>query len=232
MAGISARTFWIVCAVLVLVLIVLAVGEFSNGFGLYATTTSSVGKAGPRGPVGAQGPAGATGSPGPTGAPGPQGVQGIAGPRGLGTSPSTGSAGTYFVDADSFVNSFIEIPTSDVSGTSTTLASEYFVGSAPVTNSHGRQVGTFSAKFVAMQSVSGITVDVDAYFRTSSGLDTTWSTFQTVSNLELDSIEAALVGESRVAVDQKVGSSYFGKSYDLHVSSSSGRIAFAFYPAS
>lgn len=227
MVGVSRRAFAITVAVLVLALLALAIVDIVQGASLRDTTASSTSTPGPRGPAGPAGATGPTGAPGPEGSPGPQGLTGATGATGP-EPAKNGAAGRYFIDANAFLNSFVEIPTSNVSVDSTTISSSELAGSTPVYNSSGTAVGTFSATFLSVQNSSGITTDVTAFFRTSSGLDATWSTPATSVNLELSSIEHALLGESRVAVNTKVGSSYFAKSYDLVVVASGARFYFSF----
>src|ERR1700675_947537 len=55
---------------------------------------------------------------------------------------------TYYLNISDFANSFIEIPTSNVSGDSTTIASSYLAGRAPLYDKHNRKVGICSASFL------------------------------------------------------------------------------------
>src|SRR5437016_2852051 len=52
---------------------------------------------------------------------------------------------SYYLFIEDFIQSFIEIPTSNVSGDSSTIASSYLAGRAPIYNMKNQKVGTCSA---------------------------------------------------------------------------------------
>lgn len=142
------------------------------------------------------------------------------------TEPSTI---TYYLNISDFADSFIQIPTSNVSGSSTTSASSYLAGRAPIYDVDNMQVGTCSASFLNMQTNEGIFTDISNYLATDGGLIVTWFTPTTLINLELDSIINSMVTECTTTVTTKVGvSPFFGQTFNLIVSSSGGKIYFQF----
>jgi hypothetical protein len=202
-----------------------------------------VGPEGPQGPAGPQGepgalatpaprvtglpgPAGPPGSTGPIGPQGPTGAQGPAAPR-----PAAIDGGTYHLVLADLESSLIEIPTSNVSAGSTTIASNYLAGTTALLDTHGDKVGTFSATFLSMQTSDGITTTVENHLRTDAGLIVNWSTTAAPLDLELSSILRSVVTRSTVTVTTRSGSSvYFGHDFDLVVSTNATEAAFRFDP--
>lgn len=136
---------------------------------------------------------------------------------------------TYYLYIVDFANSFIQIPTSNVSGDSTTIASSYLAGRAPIYDAHNVKVGTCSASFLSMQTSDGIFTDISNYLSADNGLIVTWFTPTTLINLELDSIIHSMVTECTVVVTTKVGfAPLFGQTFNLIVSSDSEKIYFEF----
>ncbi len=134
---------------------------------------------------------------------------------------------SYYLNVSDFVNSFIEIPTSNVSGGSSTIASSYLAGRAPVYNTQNIQVGTCSASFLNMQTADGIFTDISNYLSIDNGLIVTWFTPTTLINLELDTIVNSMVTECIVKASTKVGvNPFYGKNFNMIVSSDSGKIYF------
>jgi len=141
----------------------------------------------------------------------------------------------YYLNIDDFASSFIEIPTSNVTGSgSPTIASSYLAGRAPLFTLDGNvQVGTCSASFLNMQTSENIFTDISNYISTVDGLIVTWFTPTTLLNLALDSVINGMVTEAIVKVTTKVGASrFFGKTYDMVVSSDGQHINFKFTPTS
>lgn len=137
---------------------------------------------------------------------------------------------SYYLKIDDFVKSFIQIPTNNLLGDSTTISSDYLAGRAPLYNSTTNlEVGTCSASFLCIQNSENIYTDIANYISTVDGLIVTWFTPTNLVNLELDSIINGMVTEAIVKVTTKVGASlYFGKTYDLIVSSDGTNINFEF----
>lgn len=136
---------------------------------------------------------------------------------------------TYYLYIADFANSFIQIPTSNVSGDSTTIASSYLAGRAPIYNADNLKAGTCSASFLSMQTDDGIFTDISNYLSADNGLIVTWFTPTTLINLELDSIINSMVTECTVTATTKVGfAPLFGQTFDLIVSSDSEKIYFQF----
>jgi hypothetical protein len=136
---------------------------------------------------------------------------------------------TYYLYIADFADSFIEIPTSNVSGDSSTIDSSYLAGRAPIYNGNGMKVGTCSASFLSMQNADGIYTDISNYLTADNGLIVTWFTPTTLLNLELDTIINSMVTECTVVVTTKVGFSLvFGQTFDLIVSSDGEKIYFQF----
>lgn len=134
---------------------------------------------------------------------------------------------SYYLYISDFIQSFIEIPTSNVSGDSTTISSKYLAGRAPLYNKHGEKVGTCSASFLCMQNADGIFTDISNYLSVDNGLIVTWFTPTTLINLELDSIVHSMVTECIVLASTKVGfNPFYGKTFNMVVSSDDEKIYF------
>ncbi len=136
---------------------------------------------------------------------------------------------TYYLYVADFANSFIEIPTSNVSVDSSTIASSYLAGRAPIYNVNNIKVGTCSASFLNMQNADGIYTDISNYLSSDDGLIVTWFTPTKLINLELDSIVNSMVTECQVVAATKVGfAPFYGQTFNLIVSSDSEKIYFKF----
>lgn len=136
---------------------------------------------------------------------------------------------TYYLYIADFANSFIQIPTSNVSGDSSTIASSYLAGRAPIYDVNNKKFGTCSASFLSMQTGEGIFTDIANYLAADNGLIVTWFTPTTLINLELDSIIHSMVTQCIVTVTTKIGfSPFFGQTFNLIVSSDAQRIYFQF----
>jgi len=136
---------------------------------------------------------------------------------------------TYYLYISDFAESFIEIPTSNVSVESPIIASSYLAGRASIYDATNMKVGICSASFLSMQTADGIFTDISNYLAADNGLIVTWFTPTTLINLELDSIVNSMVTECTVVVTTKVGVSlFFGQTFDLIVSSDNGKIYFQF----
>lgn len=136
---------------------------------------------------------------------------------------------TYYLNIADFAESFIQIPTSNVAVDSSTIDSSYLAGRAPIYNVNNVKVGTCSASFLSMQTADGIYTDISNYLSADNGLIVTWFTPTTLINLELDSIINSMVTECTVVATTKVGfAPFFGQTFDLIVSSDSGKIYFQF----
>ncbi len=147
-----------------------------------------------------------------------------------GTHCANSEAMTYYLYIADFAQSFIAIPTSNLSGSSTTIASSYLAGRAPLYDSNNKKVGICSASFLSMKTSDGIFTDISNYISVAgNGLIVTWFTPTTLINLELDSIIHGMVTECIVEVTTKVGlSPLFGQTFNLIVSSDSEKIHFQF----
>lgn len=133
----------------------------------------------------------------------------------------------YYLYIDDFVDSFIEIPTSNVSADSSTISSKYLAGRAPVYDRHHKKVGTCSASFLCMQNSKGIYTDISNYLSVDNGLVISWFTPTTLINLELDSIAHSMVTECIVLANTKIGfNPYYGKKFNMIVSSDNKKIYF------
>ena len=225
--GLSRRVFIPLFAVVVAALLTLAGFQIADGL------TNRVGPAGPAGPAGESGPRGEAGIS-PTPIPGPTGAIGATGPRGL-PAPQLAAidGGTYHLAIADLADSLIEIPTSNVSVSSTTLASSYLAGSTALFDAHGNSVGTYSATFLSMQGVDGITTTVENHVTTDGGLIVSWSTMGAPANMQLDSILGSVATQATVTDTTKSGSSkYFGHRFALVVAASATDISFRFGPLS
>jgi len=138
---------------------------------------------------------------------------------------------TYYLFVEDFIKSFIEIPTSNVSGDSTTTSSKYLAGRAPVYNLKNEKVGTCSASFLCMQNQeASIFTDISNYLSIDNGLIVSWFTPTTLLNLELDTITRSMVTECIVLASTKVGfNPFYGKYFNMIVSSDQSKIYFQLY---
>lgn len=135
----------------------------------------------------------------------------------------------YSLSISEFANSFIQIPTSNVSGDSTTISSSYLAGRAAIYDVNNNKVGTCSASFLNMQNADGIYTDISNYITVNNGLVVSWFTPTTLINLELDSIINSMVTECMVTASTAIGvNPFYGQTFNLIVSSSGGRIYFEF----
>lgn len=142
-------------------------------------------------------------------------------------APRTHRKLSYYLYIQDFIDSMIEIPTSNVSVDSTTISSLYLAGRAPLYNRRGENVGTCSASFLCMQNSEGIFTDISNYLSVDNGLIVTWFTPTTLINLELDSIIHSMVTECIVIASTKVGfNPYYGKTFNMVVSSDDQKIYF------
>jgi len=136
---------------------------------------------------------------------------------------------TYYLYISDFAESFIEIPTSNVSPDSPTIGSTYLAGRSAVYDQDNNKVGTCSASFLCMQNADGIYTDISNYFSVDSGLIVTWFTPTTLINLELDSIINSMVTECMVVASTNVGfNPFYGQTFSLIVSSDDEKIYFEF----
>ena len=136
---------------------------------------------------------------------------------------------TYYLFVSDFADSFIQIPTSNVSGSSPTISSTYLAGRAAIYNQVNDKVGTCSASFLCMQNADGIYTDISNFISVDSGLIVTWFTPTTLINLELDTIVNSMVTECLVEATTKVGANpFYGETFSLIVSSVDGKIYFEF----
>ena len=134
---------------------------------------------------------------------------------------------SYYLYVEDFIESFIEIPTSNVSVDSSTISSTYLAGRAPIYNTQDEKVGTCSASFLCMQNEDGIYTDISNYLSVDNGLIVSWFTPTTLINLELDSIIHSMVTECIVVASTKIGfNPFYGKTFNMIVSSDDEKIYF------
>ncbi len=134
---------------------------------------------------------------------------------------------SYYLYTADFINSFIEIPTSNVSVDSSTISSTYLAGRAPIYNEKNEKVGTCSASFLCMQNADGIYTDISNYLSVDNGLVISWFTPTTLINLELDTIIHSMVTECIVRASTKIGfNPFYGKTFNMIVSADDTKIYF------
>ncbi len=135
---------------------------------------------------------------------------------------------SYYLYVDDFIQSFIEIPTSNVLGNSSTLDSRYLAGRAALYNNLDEKIGTCSASFLCMQNANGsIYTDISNYLSVDNGIVISWLTPTTLANLELDSIVHSMVTECIVPASTKIGfNPFYGKVFNMIVSSDDQKIYF------
>lgn len=137
---------------------------------------------------------------------------------------------SYYLYTADFIKSFIEIPTSNVSGDSSTISSKYLAGRAPIYDKFNKKAGTCSASFLCMQNNDGIFTDISNYLSVDNGLIVSWFTPTTLINLELDSIIHSMVTECIVKASTKIGfNPFYGKTFNMIVSSDQSKIYFKLY---
>lgn len=133
----------------------------------------------------------------------------------------------YYLYVQDFINSFISIPTTNVLVDSSTIASKYLAGRAPLYNKKNEKVGVCSASFLCMQNADGIFTDISNYISVDNGLIISWFTPTTLINLELDTIVHSMVTECIVRSTTKVGfNPFYGKTFNMIVSSDDQKIYF------
>lgn len=146
-----------------------------------------------------------------------------------GARPTEPATITYYLYIADFAQSFIQIPTSNVSGDSSTLASSYLAGRAAIYDVNNIKAGTCSASFLSMQNADGIYTDISNFLSADNGLIVTWFTPTKLLNLELDSIIHSMVTDCTVVATTKVGfAPFFGQTFNLIVSSDDQKIYFNF----
>lgn len=134
---------------------------------------------------------------------------------------------SYYLYVQDFIDSFIDIPTSNVSVYSSTISSKYLAGRAPIYNKRNKKVGTCSASFLCMQNADGIFTDISNYLSVDNGLIVSWFTPTTLINLELDSIIHSMVTECIVKASTKIGfNPFYGEDFNMIVSSDDQKIYF------
>lgn len=134
---------------------------------------------------------------------------------------------SYYLYTKDFIESFIAIPTSNVSVDSSTISSKYLAGRAALYNAKGKKVGTCSASFLCMQNEDGIYTDISNYLSVDNGLVISWFTPTTLINLALDSVLHSMVTECIVKASTKVGfNPFYGKTFNMIVSSDNKKIYF------
>lgn len=133
----------------------------------------------------------------------------------------------YYLFVDDFIESFIEIPTSNVLVDSSTISSSYLAGRAPLYDLQNNKVGTCSASFLCMQNEDGIFTDISNYLSVDNGLIVSWFTPTKLINLELDTIVHSMVTECIVIASTKIGfNPFYGKKFNMVVSSDDEKIYF------
>ena len=134
---------------------------------------------------------------------------------------------SYYLYIEEFINSFIEIPSANVSTESSTISSRYLAGRATIYNRHWQKAGTCSASFLCMQNADGIYTDISNYLSVNNGLIVSWFTPTTLINLEEDSIVRSMVTKCIVVASTKIGfNPYYGKKFNMIVSSDNEKIYF------
>ncbi len=134
---------------------------------------------------------------------------------------------SYYLYTEDFINSFIKIPTCNVSVDSSTTSSKYLAGRASIYNEINEKVGTCSASFLCMQNEEGIYTDISNYLSVDNGLVISWFTPTTLINLELDSVIHSMVTECIVVASTKIGfNPFYGKTFNMIVSSDDEKIYF------
>jgi hypothetical protein len=136
---------------------------------------------------------------------------------------------SYYLYISDFIDSFIEIPTSNLASTTLTLESSYLAGRAAVYDKKNKKVGTCSASFLNMQNEDGIYTDISNFLSIDNGLIVSWFTPTKLVNLLEDSLVNSMVTECMVVATTKIGiNPFYGQSFNLIVSSDGEKIYFEF----
>jgi hypothetical protein len=206
------------------------------------SSRGSKGAAGSKGEHGQRGKVGATGEQGTDGVPGLNGLRGLPGINGSdglngeqgADAPTTTSASPtgpenthYLIKSDELILSLVQLPTSNVDGSSTTIASTYLYGRSNLYDLDSVKVGTYSATFIALQDSNGIYVDISNSLVTDGGVVFNWQTTEPIANLELSTIVDAIKSDRSLTIDSSISSTvYFGQRYDLSFSGTGSDIVF------
>jgi hypothetical protein len=136
---------------------------------------------------------------------------------------------TYYLKIEEFIKCLVEIPTQPLTDD---VKSTSLYGRANIYNEENNTIGTCSASFSCSQNSFDTYSDIINYISTVDGLIVSWLTPSTLINLELDSIINGMVTECIVNCNTKIGaeSIFYGKTFNLKVSSSDGKIYFYFTP--
>lgn len=128
------------------------------------------------------------------------------------------------------VKEFIE-NTSDIAVTPNdgNVTSSYFGGVTPLYDIYGQPIGNCSATFYTFNTGDGYYTIIQNNIATDDGLILTWTTPTKLANLEADSVFNGMVTECLVKCTTKIGRSdkYYGRNYNMIVSSDSGKIVFS-----
>lgn len=134
---------------------------------------------------------------------------------------------SYYLYIEDFINSCILIPTCPAPEGSSTIASKYFAGRAPIYNMQDKMAGTCSASFLCMQNENGFYTDISNYLSVDNGLIISWFTPTTLINLALDSAVHSMVTECIVVASTKIGfNPFYGQTFNMIVSSDDEKIYF------
>jgi hypothetical protein len=137
---------------------------------------------------------------------------------------------SYYLYVDDFVKSLVEVETM-ILDPSTTTGALYAYGRAKLYNlENNNSDGICSASFACSKNSTDIYTDITNYISLNNGMIVSWLTPSTILNLELDSIINGMVTECIVKASTKIGKSnfFYGKTFNLKVSSSEGKIYFYF----
>jgi hypothetical protein len=137
---------------------------------------------------------------------------------------------SYYLYVDDFVKSLVEVKTM-ILDPSITTGALYAYGRAKLYNlENNNSDGICSASFACSKNSTDTYTDITNYISLDNGLIVSWLTPSTILNLELDSIINGMVTECIVKATTKIGKSnfFYGKTFNLKVSSSEGKIYFYF----
>ena len=133
---------------------------------------------------------------------------------------------SYYLVVSDFLNNVITIPTSNLNY-NPNLTSLYFSGVSKIYDTFTQQEkGNCSASFLCIND-GVVNLQISNYLYTTDGLIISWFTPTTLPNLIIDELIFGLVTECEVTVTTKVGFSlYYGKKFNLNVSTNNGLIYF------
>jgi hypothetical protein len=137
---------------------------------------------------------------------------------------------TYYLLTEDFIKNIIKVESAPLNPNNEITDSLYIYGNTKLYNEDDISVGICSASFMCSKNAKFSYTDITNYISLDNGLIVSWLTPSFVVNLEVDNIINGLVTECIVKCTTKIGDSsfFYGKTANLKVSTSRGKIVFTF----